>query len=71
MHHLHAKISISCLRYCDLVRLDKLYYDAGTTCQRIDNLSFAFMLLNRYLDIYEVIDVTIKINLNKKFLYIY
>lgn len=32
MHQLLSKISISVLRYCDLVRLDKLYYDAGVAC---------------------------------------
>lgn len=31
---LHQKITISLLRYCDLVRLDKLFYEAGTSCQR-------------------------------------
>ena len=59
MHQLLTKISIACLRYCDLVRLDQLYYDAGESCKKTNNLSFAFMLFNRYLDIYEVIEVKI------------
>lgn len=29
MDFLYAKVSIALLRYCDLIRLDKLYYDAG------------------------------------------
>lgn len=43
------------LRYCDLIRLDKLYYDAGMACKNT-NVGMAFTLLNRYLDIFEVID---------------
>jgi len=50
------RLNVSLLRYCDLIRLDKLYYDAGMSCKKKNNLSLAFMLLNRYLDIYEVID---------------
>ncbi len=34
MHQLHAKLCIAILRYCDLVRLDKLYYDAGAAAQK-------------------------------------
>jgi len=30
IHKLYTAVSVSCMRYCDLVRLDKLYYDAGT-----------------------------------------
>jgi len=53
---LYAKISVAILRYCDLVRLDKLYYEAGVACQKQNYQSLAFMFLNRYLDIYEVIE---------------
>jgi len=34
MFALQARLSISILRYCDLVRLDKLYYEAGLACQK-------------------------------------
>lgn len=26
---LQAKLTVSLLRYCDLIRIDKLYYEAG------------------------------------------
>lgn len=44
------------LRYCDLVRLDKLFYNAGLAAKKSNNLTMAFLLLNRYLDIFEVIE---------------
>jgi hypothetical protein len=28
------KLSVSLLRYCEFIRLDKLYYEAGTQCQK-------------------------------------
>ena len=28
------KISVSLLRFCDLIRMDKLYYDAGIACKK-------------------------------------
>ena len=31
---LYVKICIALLRYSDLVRLDKLYYDAGLACKK-------------------------------------
>lgn len=56
MHKLQAIISVTTLRYCDLVRLDKLYYEAGSNSKKAKMLTPAFVFLNRYLDIYEVID---------------
>lgn len=79
---LSEKLAISLLRYCDLIRLDKVFYDAGLACKENvfyfflknikfyinlilfkkinnylkNNMGMAFMLLNRYLDIYEVIE---------------
>ena len=44
------------LRYCDLVRVDKLFYNAGIACKKADLTTEAFLLLNRYLDIFEVIE---------------
>ena len=44
------------MRYCDLVRVDKLFYNAGVACKKSNNMTMAFLLLNRYLDIYEVIE---------------
>jgi len=31
---LYVKISIALLRHSDVVRLDKLYYDAGIACKK-------------------------------------
>lgn len=31
---LHAKLSVSLLRYCDLIRVDKLYYEAGMAAKK-------------------------------------
>lgn len=56
LHALHSKLCIAILRYCDLVRLDKLYYEAGEAAKKQNWLSYASILLNRYLDIYEVIE---------------
>lgn len=28
------KLSVSLLRYCEFIRLDKLYYEAGIQCQK-------------------------------------
>ena len=56
MNNLKALISLACLRYCDLIRLDKLYQEAGMACRKLKNESTAFILLNRFLDIYEVIE---------------
>lgn len=53
---LYQKVTISLLRYCDLIRLDKLFYEAGTSCQKGGNNGLASVLLNRYLDISEIID---------------
>lgn len=38
------------------MRLDTLYYEAGEAARKQNQLSTAFVLLNRYLDIYEVIE---------------
>lgn len=53
---LYAKVSVGLLRYCDLVRLDMLYLDAGEGARKQNWLNLAFVLLNRYLDIFEVIE---------------
>lgn len=31
---LQQKVSVSLLRYCEFIRLDKLFYEAGTICQK-------------------------------------
>jgi len=54
--NLYTKTSISLLRYCDLIRMDKLYLEAGKACQRNGQDEAAFVFLNRYLDVYDVIE---------------
>jgi len=56
LQNIISKISISLLRYSDLVRIDKLYYDAGMACKKQNVLNLAHVFLNRYLDLYEVIE---------------
>lgn len=34
MHALYARISLSLIRYGDLIRMDKLFYDAGVSCKK-------------------------------------
>ena len=50
------KLCVSLLRYCDFIRLDKLFYEAGIHCQKENDLGLASVFLNRYLDINEIID---------------
>jgi intraflagellar transport protein 172 len=50
------KLAVSMLRYCDLIRMDKLYLEAGQICKKQNVSNMAHVLLNRYLDIYEVIE---------------
>lgn len=49
-------MTVSLLRYSNLIRLDKVYYEAGINCKKENWLGFAIMLINRYLDIYDVIE---------------
>ena len=49
--NLYQKVTLSLLRYCDFIRLDKVFYEAGVSCQKSNNNGLASVLLNRYLDI--------------------
>eukprot|EP00111_Clytia_hemisphaerica_P000435 TCONS_00001218-protein len=53
---LHAKISVSLLRYCDLIPCDKAFYEAGIHCKGVGWENMAFVFLNRYLDLSEGIE---------------
>lgn len=33
-----------------------MFYNAGVACKKTNNLTVAFLILNRYLDIFEVIE---------------
>ena len=51
-----AKTAISLVRYIDITSLDKPFQDAGQSCRQNNLEDIAFVFLNRYLDIYYVID---------------
>jgi len=42
---LHQKITVALLRYCEFIRLDKLFYEAGMTCRK-NVLSFLFRIFS-------------------------
>ena len=44
------------IRYSDLIRIDQLYFDAGEYARKMNWSNYAFVLLNRFLDIFEVIE---------------
>jgi len=60
---LHQKTTVALLRYCEFIRLDKLFYEAGMTCKKNNLFGQASVLLNRYLDINEAIDDPDNINI--------
>ncbi len=42
---LHQKITVALLRYCEFIRLDKLFYEAGMTCKKnVINILFRIFL---------------------------
>jgi len=53
MEDLICKLSVSLLRYVDLIRADKVFYDAGMECKKLGYITAARLLLNRYLDVFE------------------
>lgn len=41
--NLYSKVCVSLLRYCDIIRIDKVFYDAGTSCQKqVSQINFSF-----------------------------
>lgn len=53
---LAARMSITLLRYCDILPADKCFFRAGTLAKQIGQDSLAFVLLNRYVDLTEAIE---------------
>ncbi len=51
-----TRLKISLLRYSDILRFDKLYYDAGKACQELGLDALAFLWFSRYLDIHDAIE---------------
>merc|ERR1711865_621559 len=56
LSELSTKISLSLLKYAAVVPADKLFYIAGMACKEEDQLTLAFVLLNRYIDLTEAIE---------------
>ena len=52
---LQAKLAVSLLRYCDLIRIDKLYYDAGMATKNQVNYYFFNKLINHIFQIFIII----------------
>merc|ERR1719161_2682071 len=53
---LAVKAAITLLRYSDTIPVDKLFYMAGSMCQKQGHDNLGFVLLNRYVDLTEAID---------------
>ena len=53
---LYLKITVSLLRYTDVIRTDKAFYEAGTAARSANRLEMAFVFLNHYLDLLDAIE---------------
>ncbi|KAL7058247.1 hypothetical protein AAHC03_017052 [Spirometra sp. Aus1] len=51
-----TKVTVSLLRDCDIIPADKAFYEAGTQCRKQGWDNMAFIFLNRFLDLVEVIE---------------
>jgi len=54
--NMQANVSVSMLRYCTELPVDRAFYEAGCECKGAGMVSMAFFFLNRYLDIVDAID---------------
>lgn len=57
LKELAAKCAVTLLKYPDYVAQDKAFYQAGMCCRDGGNINLSFLLLNRYVDLAEAIDV--------------
>ncbi|VDD80059.1 unnamed protein product [Mesocestoides corti] len=53
---LATKVSISLLRDSDIIPADKAFFEAGMQCRKIGWDNMAFVFLNRFLDLMEVME---------------
>jgi intraflagellar transport protein 172 len=52
-----ARLAVSALRFAgSLIPADRAFFEAGTACQRVGWKGYAFVLLNRYVDICDAVD---------------
>ncbi|KAM3727543.1 Intraflagellar transport protein [Dirofilaria immitis] len=58
MELIAAQITISFIRYSDIMQADKVFYEAGMACRKkgVKKESLAFTLLNHYLDLCDAIE---------------
>ena len=53
---LFIKLSVSLLRYTDVLRTEKFFFEAGNACKDHNRIDMAFVFLNHFLDLSEAID---------------
>ncbi|KAA0161786.1 hypothetical protein FNF31_03572 [Cafeteria roenbergensis] len=53
---LRADASLSLLRYCGVVPADRAFLEAGEACRDAGRLNVAYVMLNRFLDLFEAIE---------------
>lgn len=51
-----AKLRSSMLRYINVLRVDKVFYEAGVACREAGLNDMAFVFFNRLIDLFELID---------------
>ncbi|KAK7085982.1 hypothetical protein SK128_023173 [Halocaridina rubra] len=56
LEKLSTKLSVSLVRYTDILPADKVFYEAGMACKDIGWENMAFVFLNRFLDLCEAIE---------------
>ncbi len=53
---IYYRVCLAVLAFCDFIKFDVALLDAGNICREIGSKGNAFILLNRYLDYYDVIE---------------
>ena len=53
---LHSRVATSLLTYSDLIPIDRAFYSAGQALKAAGRETFAFAILNKFLDMYEAIE---------------
>lgn len=53
---LAAKVSVALLRHADLIPADRAFYEAGSDARALGWDSLAFVLLNRFLDVADLVE---------------
>jgi len=56
LYPVEAKLATSLLRYVGTLPVDKTFYEAGMACRRASWMNMAFVFLNRFVDISDLIE---------------